>query len=334
MRLCYCTKICIFKSVKLDLLGSMFLELKWLEDFLAVAGSGNFSRAAEARHVTQPAFSRRLKALEMWIGVPLLDRSSYPITLTAAGVKFLPIAEIAVRDLHNGRIEVRAASSADETTLRFAMPHSLAVGFFPTWWQLVDSAKSGITAKVIADNFHDCVEMLLHGACHILLCYQNEAVPNPLSASGYPGMAIDHDRLLAVSAPDKHGMPIHRLVASNPNPVAFLNYAPDAFLGKVTASLLNSAASRLNLDLRYESAFAEAIRAQTLVGSGMAWLPRSLIDNDLREGRLVAAGQDLPEAPLEIWLYISTQNSSRTVEKLWHSAKLVSEKKSHDARVA
>jgi LysR family transcriptional regulator, hypochlorite-specific transcription factor HypT len=303
-----------------------FLELKWLEDFLAVASSGNFSRAAEARNVTQPAFSRRLKALEMWIGVPLLDRSSYPITLTPAGTKFLPIAETAVRDLHNGRIEVRAISTADETTLRFAMPHSLAVGFFPAWWQLVDRAKSGITAKVIADNFHDCIEMLLHGACHILLCYRNEAVPNPLSASGCPGMAIDHDRLVAVSVPDRDGKPLHRLDANNSNPVAFLNYAPDAFLGKVTASLLNRAASRMNLDLRYESAFAEAVRAQTLVGAGMAWLPRSLVSNDLRDGRLVAAGKNLPEADLEIWLYCSTLNSSRTVEKLWQSAKVLSEK--------
>jgi LysR family transcriptional regulator, hypochlorite-specific transcription factor HypT len=309
------------------------LELKWLEDFLAVAGSGNFSRAAEARNVTQPAFSRRLKALEMWIGVPLLDRSSYPIMLTPAGAKFLPIAENAVRDLHNGRIEVRAVSSVDATTLRFAMPHSLAVGFFPTWWKMLDSETSGVTAKVIADNFHDCIEMLLQGACHILLCYRNDAVPNPLSASGCPGLAIDHDRLVAVSAPDKHGKPLHQLDTGNSNSVAFLNYAPDAFLGKVTASVLNKSASRMNLDLRYESAFAEAVRAQTLVGAGMAWLPRSLVSNDLRDGRLVVAGKDLPEADLEIWLYRSTQNSSRTVEKLWQSAKLLSEKNELNARV-
>jgi LysR family transcriptional regulator, hypochlorite-specific transcription factor HypT len=197
----------------------------------------------------------------------------------------------------------------------------------------VDSAKSGITAKVIADNFHDCIEMLLHGACHILLCYRNVAVPNPLSASGCPGIAIDHDRLVAVSAPDKNGKPMHRLDANNANAVAFLNYAPDAFLGKITASLLNNAASRMNLDLRYESAFAEAVRAQTLVGAGMAWLPRSLISNDLRDGRLVAAGENLPEADLEIWLYRSTLHSSRTVEKLWQTAKSLSEKTSRNAGV-
>jgi LysR family transcriptional regulator, hypochlorite-specific transcription factor HypT len=308
-----------------------FLELKWLEDFLAVASSGNFSRAAEARNVTQPAFSRRLKALEMWVGVPLLDRSSYPITLTPAGAKFLPIAENAVRNLQTGRNDVRAMSAADETTLRFAMPHSLAVGYFPSWWQLVANSKSDITVKVIADNFHDCIEMLLQGACHILLCYRNDAVANPLSASGCPGMAIDRDRLVAVSAPDKSGTALHGLDVKSSTPIAFLNYAPDAFLGKVTASLLNAAGSRLNLDLRYESAFAEAVRAQTLVGAGMAWLPLSLVSSDLQKGRLVRAGRNLPEADLEIWLYRSALSSSLTVERLWQSAKQVAQKKLHNA---
>jgi LysR family transcriptional regulator, hypochlorite-specific transcription factor HypT len=308
------------------------LELKWLEDFLAVASSGNFSRAAEARNVTQPAFSRRLKALEMWIGVPLLDRSSYPITLTSAGVKFLPIAENAVRNLQAGRIEIRAFSATDEKTLRFAMPHSLAVGFFPAWWQSVNGSQSDITAKVIADNFHDCTEMLLQGACHFLLCYCNDAVPNPLSASGNPGMAVDHDQLIAVSIPDDKGLPRHGLDSITGLPVAFLNYAPDAFLGKVTASLLNTVAPRLNLELRYESAFAEAIRAQALIGAGMAWLPKSLINTDLREGRLVAAGKNLPEAELEIWLYRTTQNASQAIEQLWQTAELLGKKTLRDAR--
>ena len=47
------------------------MELVWLEDFLALAEALNFSRAAEARHVTQPAFSRRIRALEGWIGAAL-----------------------------------------------------------------------------------------------------------------------------------------------------------------------------------------------------------------------------------------------------------------------
>jgi LysR family transcriptional regulator, hypochlorite-specific transcription factor HypT len=309
------------------------MEFKWLEDFLAVAASGNFSRSAESRNVTQPAFSRRLKALEMWVGAPLLDRSSYPITLTPAGARFLPVAERVVRDLHTGRNEVRLASSSSETALKFAMPHSLAVGFFPKWWQVINTASEGMTAKVIADNFHDCVEMLLHGACHALLCYRNDAVPNPLANSGCPGLAIDTDRLVAVSIPDARGQPVHHLHANATSRIPFLNYAPDAFLGKVTASLLSETTPRLNLDLRYESAFAEAVRAHTLAGGGVAWLPRSLIAADLMEHRLVPAGANLPEAELEICLYLATQISSPAVERLWKAARSLSMTKRPDAEL-
>ena len=49
------------------------MEFIWLEDFLALVDSGNFSRAAELRHVTQPAFSRRIRALEDWVGVDLFE---------------------------------------------------------------------------------------------------------------------------------------------------------------------------------------------------------------------------------------------------------------------
>jgi LysR family transcriptional regulator, hypochlorite-specific transcription factor HypT len=307
------------------------VEVNWLKDFLAVASTGNFSRAAETRNVTQPAFSRRLKALELWIGVPLLDRSSYPITLTEAGVRFLPVAEGVLRDLHAGRDDVRLTAALSGTTLKFAMPHSLAVGFFPKWWQVMTAAQVGMTAKVIADNFHDCIEMLLNGACHALLCYRNDAVPNPLSGSGCPGIAIDCDRLVAVSAPGADGGPLHNFRAGAAARIPFLNYAPDAFLGKVTASLLNAATPRLSLELRYESAFAEAVRAHALAGGGIAWLPRSLIVADLNERRLVPADASLPEAELEIWLYRAAQASSLQLENLWGAAKGLSEVKRPDA---
>ncbi len=301
------------------------MEIKWLEDFLAVASSGNFSRAAEARNVTQPAFSRRLKALETWIGVPLLDRGSYPITLTPAGERLLPVAERIVRDLRASRDEVRAASTVSRAMLKFAMPHSLAVDFFPVWWPTVIGTNKQAVAKVIADNLHDCVELLLQGGCQFLLCYRNDAVPNPVMSSGFLGIAIDSDALVAVSAPDATGKPRHRLDQGATASIPFLNYAPDAFLGKVTASLLSAAPHRFNLALCYESAFAEAVRAQTLTGAGVAWLPKKLIAADLKEGRLVSAGNSLPEAALAIWLYRASQKASNGVESIWASAKSLAE---------
>ena len=61
------------------------MELRWLQDFLMVAETGNFTRAAERRNTSQAAFSRRIKSLEAWLGFDLIDRSVYPTQLTAAG---------------------------------------------------------------------------------------------------------------------------------------------------------------------------------------------------------------------------------------------------------
>ena len=61
------------------------METKWLEDFVSLAETRSFSRSAQLRHVTQPAFSRRIQSLEVWAGTDLVDRSSYPTQLTPAG---------------------------------------------------------------------------------------------------------------------------------------------------------------------------------------------------------------------------------------------------------
>jgi LysR family transcriptional regulator, hypochlorite-specific transcription factor HypT len=297
------------------------MELKWLEDFLAVAGTGNFSRAAEGRNVTQPAFSRRLKALETWMGVPLLDRGSYPISLTPAGVKLLPVAERIVRDLRTLRGAVQSQSTPGRPVLKFAMPHSLAVDFFPAWWLKVSGASGNASTKVVADNLHDCVELLMQGGCQFLLCYRSDAVANPMMSNGFSGIALARDALVAVSAGDASGAPLFQLDENSKTPIPFLNYAPDAFLGKVTAGLLNASSQSFNLSLSYESALAEAVRAQTLARQGVAWLPRRLIEADLQLGRLVPAGANLPEALLTIWLYRSTPTDTDSVEQVWHAAR-------------
>ena len=50
------------------------MELTWIEDFLALQRTQNFTEAAAQRCTTQPAFSRRVQQLEEWLGTTLFDR--------------------------------------------------------------------------------------------------------------------------------------------------------------------------------------------------------------------------------------------------------------------
>ena len=109
------------------------MNLAWLEDFLALASSGNFSRAAEERHSSQPAFSRRIRALEEWVGTPLFDRSTQPAPLTEAGEWFHGVALELVARI--GRIpgEARRVAESGTHTLRIASTHALSFTFLPGW---------------------------------------------------------------------------------------------------------------------------------------------------------------------------------------------------------
>ena len=69
------------------------MQLKWLEDFVALVQERSFTRAAELRHVTHPAFGRRIRALEAWAGTPLVEHGGgSPLKLTPAGDAFLETA--------------------------------------------------------------------------------------------------------------------------------------------------------------------------------------------------------------------------------------------------
>src|SRR5512137_1075704 len=155
------------------------MDTKWLEDFVSLAETRSFSRSAQLRHVTQPAFSRRIQALEAWAGTDLVDRSSYPTRLTPAGETFHAQALEVLGALQATRNLMRGHRSAGQDMIEFAVPHSLAFAFFPHWLMELRHGMPNAGAmktRLIAMNVHDAVLRLAEGGCDLLIAYHHPAL--------------------------------------------------------------------------------------------------------------------------------------------------------------
>lgn len=76
------------------------MDITQLKAFIAVAHCKNLTQAAETLHLSQPAVSAQIKALEAYIGTPLFERHRSGMSLTRAGEVFLPEAELLLQQKH------------------------------------------------------------------------------------------------------------------------------------------------------------------------------------------------------------------------------------------
>ena len=95
--------------------------LRHIRYLLAVAEHRNFTRAAEALHVSQPTLSQQIKQLEESLGAPLLDRTGRSVSLTDAGQAYVRYARLALQDLQAGTRAIHDVQDLRRGHLRLAM---------------------------------------------------------------------------------------------------------------------------------------------------------------------------------------------------------------------
>ena len=271
------------------------METKWLEDFVSLAETRSFSRSAQLRHVTQPAFSRRIQALEAWAGADLVDRSSYPTRLTAAGETLYDQAMEMLQSLQNARAMLRGHAAAGQDVIEFAVPHTLAFTFFPAWVSSLRDKFGPIKSRLIALNVHDAAMRLVEGGCDLLISYHHESQPLQLDPDRFQMVTLGHEVLSPYCKADAAGEPLFKLPGRASQPIPYLGYGPGAYLGRVTDLILKQSPTPIHLDRVYETDMAEGLKVMALEGHGLAFLPHSAVKKELRSRRLVSAtGADLP----------------------------------------
>nr|WP_315463801.1 LysR substrate-binding domain-containing protein [uncultured Rhodoferax sp.] len=268
------------------------METKWLEDFVSLAETRSFSRSAQLRHVTQPAFSRRIQSLEAWAGTDLVDRSSYPTRLTPAGETLYDQSLEVLQALQSTRAMLRGHTTTAQDVIEFAVPHTLAFTFFPAWVSALRESFGPLKSRLIALNVHDAVMRLVEGSCDLLIAYHHPSQPNQLDAERYEMVSLGEEVVAPYAKPDESGRPLFSLPGKVGQPLPYLGYAPGAYLGQMVELILKQSELPIHFDRVYETDMAEGLKAMALEGHGVAFLPHSAVQKDLRARKLVSA---LPE---------------------------------------
>jgi DNA-binding transcriptional LysR family regulator len=255
------------------------MRLDWLEDILAVLDTGSFVRAAERRSLTQSAFTRRIRAIEDSLGAPLFDRSHKPVTLLPAIREREAQMRRLASDLRALGDSLRGAALGQDRAISLACQHAITTTVSPGLVRRLTES-TGASVRVRSGNRDECLLMLLSGEVDLVVSYDLAGVgaaPTP----AFRDHRLGEETLRPVCTPV-----MAKSLTGESLPV--ITYPRDVFLGQVMeAHVWPRLSAGTHLHRKAETALTLAAYHYALDGIGVAWLPGSLVAQDLAGGALV-----------------------------------------------
>jgi LysR family transcriptional regulator, hypochlorite-specific transcription factor HypT len=283
------------------------MHLKLLEDYIALASAKNFSAAARLRNVTHPAFGRRVKTLEQWVGAELVQRASdtQVFGLTPAGETFLITAKRIIDELRNAQQQAVRASSG---VVRICTGRTLARTMVTDWvclQHLKLKANDALSFQIKTISLHEGALLLEADQCHFMIAYQHKTIDLHLDSRRYAHKLLGDDKLVPVAA--------NRESANKLNLLQFSK-------GLALRKILDDGLGGEHMRVVAECDSPDTIHALTLKRLGIAWLPWTLVANDCLQKRLILLkGPSWPELPFDVRIYRKKRKLSALAEQIWDS---------------
>ncbi|KRB28041.1 LysR family transcriptional regulator [Acidovorax sp. Root70] len=139
------------------------LSSRQLDAFLALAEQRSFTRAATLCHLSQPAFSALIRALEDDLGLRLFDRSTRHVDLTPEGQNFLESARRIRTEITTALAAVRDAATLQRGRVAMALLPSLAAGWLPGVLAQYRVAHPGIEIDIADVLSEPCIDRVASG---------------------------------------------------------------------------------------------------------------------------------------------------------------------------
>jgi len=291
------------------------MRLAWLEDLVAVLRTGSLTRAAQFRHVTQPAFSRRIKSIEAYLGVALFDRSHKPAQLSTVVLAQQDKLEQLVKDFHDVLYEFRHQDRVLKNQIVIASQHAITTAITPT---LVKQLATDIVmhVRLLAANRDECLALLLTGQADLALVYRTAQGTWPLDAGFIEQIEFGEDRLVPVFN-TQAATTLTAQCESGELPI--ITYPSDVFLGEVMQRyVLPDLRARFFLIEKTQSALTSAVLQLALDGVGVGWVPQSLAAKEIGYGNLTNLGDLFGDAALNMGAVRLTGKKSAAEQNVWN----------------
>lgn len=198
------------------------IETKWLYDFLTLEKCRNFSQAAVSRNVSQPAFSRRIRALEQAIGVELFNRQVTPLQLSEQGKIFHSQIRHLLQQLESNLAELRGGSDYAQRKIKIAAAHSLSsVCYRPLSARCRRSLPGRLKPLMSMKRSINCVK----GKVTVFSFHDEDLLEAP-----FDHIRLFESQLFPVCASDEHGEALFTLAQPH---FPLLNYSRNSYMGRL-----------------------------------------------------------------------------------------------------
>ncbi|WP_210245295.1 LysR family transcriptional regulator [Martelella alba] len=273
------------------------MRLEWLEDIVAVMETGSFNAAATRRNVTQPAFSRRIRAIEDYVGTELFDRERKPVGLKPSIATHQDEIKQLVAGLKDLVYELRQQGRAANNRIVIASQHAITAARAPAIVEMFSGAID-VSIRLRSANRDECLALLVTKQADLLLNYQSASEANA-EAEGYlERVNLGSEAFIPVFASHSIGL-LNDFYARGELPI--IAYPGDAFLGRIfNDELLPQIRSGEFVRQRIVTALTLAALQFAINAQGVAWVPESIAAEAIRAGLLFDLRDVLPFTTLTI----------------------------------
>jgi DNA-binding transcriptional LysR family regulator len=255
------------------------MQIDQIETFLAIVTYGGFHKAAAALHVSQPAISGRVRALEASLGAELFARGRARSSLSPAGKALRPHAEQLLRTVAMARQAIHELQPHTAGALRIAASLSVCTYLMPDVMQEYKAANPKVMVHLRSGNSVQVLKMVLEGEADI-------GVARSLNHPEVETMTLRDDPLLLV------GHRGHRAATKQQVRLEEIETWPLIFYDRgssdwtLTQGLFRRAGLLPNVVLEVET--IEAAKRMVERKLGFSFLPQIALTQELRQGKLVS----------------------------------------------